>query len=164
MENTSALKDCLELAALADQLGLYAYADSVSEQLSIRTAAPITLQRIAIAIDSPFYTLGISPQSTYEQAEKAYFDLLDHFAKVKREKTRVEDFMIKQINEAFKRISKNEFSMDENNQPVMNENSIEYQRRFFHPDFKTKERVEVPPSENSIEEKSPWWKRWLTGS
>jgi hypothetical protein len=164
MGNTSALKDCLELAYLADQLGLHAYADSISEQLNIRTASPITLQRVALVIDSPFHTLGISPQSTYEEAEKAYFELLDHFAKVKREKTRVEDFMIKQINEAFKRISKNEFSTDQDGNQVRNTDSIEYQRQFFHPDFQPKERTEIPPSENPAEEKSPWWKRWLTGN
>ncbi len=160
----SALQDCCDLAKLADQLGLYAYADAIAEQFTVRTASQITLQRVAIAIDSPFYTLGISPNSTYEEAEKAYFNLLDHFAKVKREKTRVEDFMIKQINEAFSRISKNEFSTDANGERVMNTNSIEYQRRFFHPEFPAKERPAAPVEQTADENKDPWWKRWLTGN
>ena len=161
----SALQDCCDLATLADQLGLYAYADAIAEQLSIRTAAPITLQRVAIAIDSPFHTLGISPQSTYEEAEKAYFDLLDHFAKVKREKTRVEDFMIKQINEAFSRISKNEFSTDKEGNQVRNTDSIEYQRDFFHPVFPDQNRTQVSPApeQQNTTENTPWWKKLFIG-
>lgn len=152
------LKDYCELATLADSLRLYALADAITHQLSLRIASTNIMERLAQVVDSPFYILGISPDATFEEAEAAYFNLIDELGKRKREKTRVEDFLIQRANWALDQINKPQISYDPDGNMVVNTQSIEQQRRFFHPKFPPSQPVNHEPQKD---QNKPWWKQLL---
>lgn len=150
------LQDYCELATLADSLRLYTLADAIAHQLSLRTASTNIMERLAQVMDSPFYVLGIPPDATFDEAEEAYFNLIDEMGKRKREKTRAEDFLIQRANWALDQISKPQSGHDADGDPVVNTQSVEQQRRFFHPKFPESQLTRSEPQED---QNTPWWKR-----
>jgi curved DNA-binding protein CbpA len=155
------LKDYCELAALADSLRLYSLADAITHQLSIRTASKDIMERLAQVVDSPFYILGISPNATLEEAEEAYYNLIDEMSKRKRDKTRVEDFLIQRATWALEQISKAQIDKDADGNTVVNTQSIEQQRRFWHPKFPESSFQQKTNPEAKKNRSQSWWKRWF---
>jgi DnaJ-domain-containing protein 1 len=141
MNPLNSINEYCELAQIADSMGLYKLADEITKQLAIKTASTDVMKRLAQVIENPFYVLGISPNATPEEAEEAYFKMIDEMGKRKREKTKVEDFLIQKANWAINQIN--------------NATMIENERQIFHPKFPDP----IQNTKPKIDDPQPWWKK-----